>query len=281
MLVDLHSTSGTSFSSFPDASNNPHHLCLISYRLSAGFIPSLSYHGNSKDKKPFHPTWPSTLTQVKEECLAKGPKATVEQVSSEVGGVLRASASAQLPRNEKQVANQRRRVKTAQASGHPMNAAADDLFVIMQRAHTQDPTHQFVRDIKTAPEPAIVLACDHQLQDFVCFTTSSFEFGIVTIDPTFTLGEFDVTPLTYMTSSLGNKTQQAAANIPRSRFNPLQGISTYLFFASSLIGQCPQLEGIRAFGTDGEQPLIDAISHELGFSHMLYTRQAKHQRKTT
>ena len=102
-----------------------------------------------------------------------------------------------LPQNEKQVANQRRCAKTTQASGHPTNLTADALFIIMQRAHTQDPTHKFVRDIKTAPEPAIVLAYDQQLEDLVCFTTSSFEFSIVTIDPTFTLGDFDVTPLTY------------------------------------------------------------------------------------
>lgn len=43
--------------------------------------------------------------------------------------------------------------------------------------------------------------------------------------------------------------------------------STYLFFASSLIGQCPQLQGIRAFGTDSKQPLINAFKHKFTFSH--------------
>lgn len=41
--------------------------------------------------------------------------------------------------------------------------------------------------------------------------------------------------------------------------------SSYLFFASFLIGQNCQLEGIRAIGTDREQPLID----EFGFAHHL------------
>lgn len=66
------------------------------------------------------------------------------------------------------------------------NAAADDLFVMMQRAHTEDPASKFVRDIKIAPEPAIVLAVDQQLHDLVRFSTSAREFGIITIDPTFT-----------------------------------------------------------------------------------------------
>ena len=44
---------------------------------------------------------------------------------------------------------------------------------------------------------------------------------------------------------------------------------TYLFFASTLIGQCRALEGVRAIGTDGEQPLIEAFKHEFGFSQHL------------
>ena len=48
-----------------------------------------------------------------------------------------------------------------------------------------------------------------------------------------------------------------------------KSFSTYLFFASSVIGQCRQLEGVRALGTDGEQALIDAFKHEFGFAqHM-------------
>jgi hypothetical protein len=58
----------------------------------------------------------------------------------------------------------------------------------MQRAHTQDPVHKFVREVKTAPEPAIVLAEDQQLKDLVRFCTSPFDFSIVTIDPIFSLG---------------------------------------------------------------------------------------------
>ena len=41
------------------------------------------------------------------------------------------------------------------------------------------------------------------------------------------------------------------------------------FFASSLIGQNKQLEGVRAIGTDGERPLIDAFMLEFGFAQHL------------
>ena len=45
--------------------------------------------------------------------------------------------------------------------------------------------------------------------------------------------------------------------------------ATYHFFASSLVGLLSQLEGVRAFGTDGEKALRDAFSHEFGFAQCL------------
>ena len=40
-------------------------------------------------------------------------------------------------------------------------------------------------------------------------------------------------------------------------------------FASSLVGLSSQLEGVRAFGTDGEKALRDVFSHEFGFAQCL------------
>jgi len=67
----------------------------------------------------------------------------------------------------------------------------------MQRAHAEDLSTQFIRSIR-ATDPAIVIADDIQIADMVRFCTSNIEFGILTIDPTFCLGEFDVTPITYL-----------------------------------------------------------------------------------
>ena len=44
---------------------------------------------------------------------------------------------------------------------------------------------------------AVVVAEDCQLNDMVRFATSSTEFYILTVDPTFCLGEFDVNPISY------------------------------------------------------------------------------------
>ena len=246
---------------------------MLTYHMKTSNI-LLSSHGNSKVAKPFHPTWPSTLARIKEEASTKGPKSVMNHVSSEVGGVESAVAPGQLPRNELQVLNQKRKLKAGARVSSSNNASDDDLFAVMQEAHTQDPCHMFVRDIKTAPEPAIVLATDQQLADLVRFATSSGKFCIVTIDPTFSLGEFDVTPLTYRHLLLTTKRY----NQPPIFLGPIlihyrKTFATYLFFASSLIGQCPQLEGVRAFGTDGETALIKAFSHEFGFFQHIHVRR--------
>jgi len=69
---------------------------------------------------------------------------------------------------------------------------ADELFVVMQQAKLGDHVGLFVRDLKAVPEPAIVVVRDYQLQDLVRFATFEQNFSIATVDPTFCLGEFDV-----------------------------------------------------------------------------------------
>jgi len=67
----------------------------------------------------------------------------------------------------------------------------------MSECKSADVTTQFVRDVKASPEPAVVLATDQQLEDLVHFCTSVEEFCVPTVDPTFSLGDFEVTLLAY------------------------------------------------------------------------------------
>ena len=81
---------------------------MLVYRFPPSFVPPLSSHHNSKEKRPLFPTWPSTRDLIKKLRLKQGPKETVERVSSEVGGVVEAAGPGQLPHSEKQVTNIRR-----------------------------------------------------------------------------------------------------------------------------------------------------------------------------
>ena len=74
---------------------------------------------------------------------------------------------------------------------------SDEMFEMIQQAKLGDSTGMFVRERRASPKPAFVLAHDRQLDDLVRFCTNPSVFSILTVDPTFNLGAFDVTPTTY------------------------------------------------------------------------------------
>lgn len=70
-----------------DASGNPHQYCLACYRIPDGFEPTIVSHGNSKSGRPFYPTLPSTMEQIRQTVLSKGPKEVLAAVSATKGGI--------------------------------------------------------------------------------------------------------------------------------------------------------------------------------------------------
>jgi len=116
-----------------------------------------------------------------------------------------------------------------------------------------------------------VLATDSQLHDLAKFSSNPEEFCIVTVDPTFNLGDFEVTPITYRHLLLISQRSGKSPVFPGPMLvHYHKDFRTFLYFASTLVGLCPQLERLQAFGTDGETALIEAMAHEFGFAtHLL------------
>ena len=71
------------------------------------------------------------------------------------------------------------------------------MCTVMLQAHLENTDKKFARDIKAYPEPAILLASECQLHDVSRFCCDRFEYCVLTVDPTFSLGNFDVTLTTY------------------------------------------------------------------------------------
>ena len=137
----------------------------------------------------------------------------------------------------------------------------------MQSAKVEDKVGKFVRETRPSPEPAFVLARDRQLDDLVRFCTIPEGSSVLTADPTFNLGQFDVTPTSYNHCLLRSvRTGNSPVFIGPTLIHYKKTFHTYLFFASTLIGLRRQLEALRAFGTDGEKPLSDAFSHEFRYA---------------
>ena len=263
----MHAKVGNQNQSFStDATKNPHQYCLACYRIPEDFVPVIVGHGNSKTGQPFYPTLPSTMKQIVRESQSKGPKETVAMVSATVGGVIGADCPGSLPRDERQVINARQTLKKVKRAVLPTDSD-DELFILMQQAKLGDSTGFFIRELKAAPEPALILARDYQLHDIVRFCTNQGIFSVLTVDPTFCLGDFDVTPVSYRHLLLqSRRTERPPVFLGPLMVHYRKTFSTYLFFSSSLVGLRPELRGIQAFGTDGEEGLAKAFSHTFSFA---------------
>lgn len=234
-------------------------MCLVSYRIPSGFTPVVTSHGNSKSNKPFFPTLPSTKKDIEAECSSHGPKYTMSIVSDKLGGVVDAKGPCDLPRNERQVTYVRSKLTS--------EANFDQVFAIMQSAKEEDSIGKFVRETRPSPEPAFILARDRQLDDLVRFCTVAEGFSVLTVDPTFNLGDFDVTPTTYRHGLLASiRSGNPPVFIGPTMIHYTKTFHTYLFFSSTLIGLRPVLQGLRAFGTDGEKALFDAFTHDFRYA---------------
>ena len=114
---------------------------------------------------------------------------------------------------------------------------------MIQQAKLGDSTGMFVRGTRASPEPVFVLARDRQLDDLVQFCTNPSVFSILTVDPTFNFGAFDVTPTTYRHLLL----ESVRSGLPPVLIGPTmvhyhKTFYTYLFFAATLIDLRPRRE---------------------------------------
>lgn len=160
VLLECYITGGTSLS-----------RCLVQYWFESGIEHEVVVrpHGNSRRKRlPFCRTMPSTLLSLKEEAQAHPPKAAIDVVYSENGGIMKAASVGQLPRNHQQVSNLRRDV-AAKSNLRLCSAKGvrDPLFMVMEQSKLCKSQEKFVRIVTASPEPMSVLATDLQLHDLV------------------------------------------------------------------------------------------------------------------
>lgn len=255
-----------------DAEKKPHRYCFVVYYVPKNLKIKVAPHGNSKGDRPFFSTLPSTMNIIKGKCSDSGPKEVVGGVCSKIGGVLEASDVCELPRDEQQISQAKRRMKhKSNLSTYGVSYKNDEISVIMQKAFMEDTSKLFIREVKTLREPAIIVAYDRQLHDLVRFCTNPHEFGILTVDPTFSLGDFDVTLISYQhLLLLCRRTHRSPIFIGPIMVHYKKTFSSYLFFASSLVGLHQELASIKCFGTDGEKPLYDAFQQAFPSSvHLL------------
>lgn len=167
---------------------------------------------------------------------------------------MQARGMCSLPRNRQQIANLRREHHTSDSNV---------LYSVMVSCKLAQGTQEaFVRDVKAAPDPQSILFYDWQIADMERLLTHEAQFGILTVDPTYNLGKFYVTPVTYPHLMLEDVTsKQHPLILGPVLVHQRMEFATFNYFISSLIGFSKKLRNVRAFGTDGQEALIEALSH--------------------
>ena len=120
----------------------------------------------------------------------------------------------------------------------------------------------FIHSVEAAPEPMCVLATRHQIIDLERFCTGE-NFSVMSVDPTFNLGSFYVTPLTYKHKLARSKKKNGSHPLLLGPIfvHQTKTFHAFHYFASTLVRLNSYLKQIKAFVTDGESELIKAFQN--------------------
>lgn len=242
---------------------------------------SVNPHGNSKSAtKSFCRTKPSTLKMVKKSVGEnKRPVKILREIENEQGGVMSAHCSSDLPRDRRQIYNTKQTASIKkEKSLLPSSVSRNDtLACIMQKCKDTIATSEaFIRSVEAAPEPMCVLCTDQQLYNMERFCTLT-PSSVLSIDPTFNLGNFYVTPTTFHFLLVKNKQGRHPIVSGPILIHRTKKFEPFHYFASTLVRLNPNLVNLKSFGTDGESELIKAF--QVVFPGAVHLRCANHLRQ--
>ena len=264
-----------------------HRYCLVQYSFKGGVEHPVAPppHGNSrkKDTQQYVRTWDSTKKKLREESGRKQPREAVHDVLDQaLGGIQACPGLGQIPRNRQQAKDLLRK----QAKGGASNVYAvknisanaglnDPWYCLLNESKVQarKKSTAFIRDVRVGAEPFCVLVSQRQLMDLQRFCCNLHEFRPLTVDPTFDIGKFNVTPISYQNLMLHTKEEEKHPTL----IGPLlihekKTKETYSLFCGTLRSLNPELSKLLAYGTDDKEALISAFEENFERStHLLCT----------
>ena len=187
-----------------DRDSNHHRYYVVQYYFKNGVehVVEPAPHGNSKSREKSHyvRTWQSTKdTIVEGNNSAKLPRECIGDVIDDVTEDSQSCAGlGQLPRGRQQVKDFKRNDHNS-SQGNFSSKSNDPWYSLIQecKAQARSKNTASIHDIRVGAEPFCVLANERQLNDFHRFCCNVKLFKPLTVDPTFDIGEFNVTPISY------------------------------------------------------------------------------------
>ena len=198
------------------------------------------------------------------------PKVAVNLLFEEKGGIENVCSSGDIARDRQQAANFRRDVK--EKENRIASSCPDPLLTVMDRCKLEqrDPMLTFIREVSSAPEMLIVLANSFQLAEIKRFCTNPAHFCVLGVDVTFNIGDYYVCLTTYRDLMLKTQSGVNPVMLGPILLHQRKLFSSYYTLPSTMIRYDPDLQGILAFGTDGELALSKAFESAFPFAvHLL------------
>ena len=165
-------------------------------------------HGNKKDKAvPFFPTNVSTKQKIKDAVKTSKPMKVMASIAK-TSSLITATSSASTPRDRTQIYNMKKQTREKERRENDVpdsKTRKDKIYSMMLMAYQEvdNGEENFIHGITAWPEAMCLLGYTFQFKDISRFCCST-EFYPLTIDTTFNLGEFYVTPTTYKNLLLQN-----------------------------------------------------------------------------
>ena len=211
-------------------------------------------HGNRKTSTnvPFHPTAKSTMEAIKNELKQKPASQVFSAVSGQVGGPAKAKTVGELPRSQKQVYD-------LQCNYKLERDPVEDLVV-----YARHKEQKVVLRHEDMPLDLWVLGTDIMCHDLVRFSCSDSGSHPISIDPTFNMGQYEVTPVVYKQLFLRTKRYgESPVFIGPTMIHHKKNFDTFKVLASTCVSNCKGLANAKGYITDGEEELVRAWKSEL------------------
>lgn len=232
-------------------------VALLQYHIDMGEDKvdfQVALHGNSRksSKAPFYPTAKSTLLAMKQHVSSNAPSQVYKMVSDQAGGSSRARTPGVLPRSRKQVYDLQFKVGL---NNDPVN----DLLVYARKKE-----ESIVLRHEDMPTDLWVLGTKVMCNDLGWFTSSEKLSHPICVDPTFNMGQFEVTPVVYKQLFLNSKrTGNNPVFLGPTMIHHRKDFQTYKVLSSTCVASCRGLDKCRGYITDGEEALDMAWKTDL------------------
>lgn len=232
--------------------------CLVQYHIPCGEKSvdfCVAAHGNSSKRKhmPFYPTRKSTLDHMKLKVQQDQSAGNIYKEAVKVaGGPETASTRGELPRSRRQIYDLKAKAKS---QGDPV----DELLI-----YARQKDDGVVLRHEDLPLDVWVLGTEIMCNDLVKFTTIEDESYPFTVDPTFNMGRYEVTPVVYKNLLLkSTRTGEHPIFLGPTMIHHRKDFQTFKVLSSTCSTNCKGLEKAKGFITDGEEELVKAWKSEI------------------